>query len=423
MRRARVTAHGRGGVRDAAPLTALTPAAVRRDAVPLVLSLILALVTAVSGAQAPAPGVTIGVIASRSGEAREAGASQSLAASGWARESRAGGGVFGVQVVVEVRDDAGSPQRAADLARQLADAGAWAVVCCTTPAATAAVKEVAEEVGLLHLALSDPTPGHVALGNDGYWSFGLWPSESDALAAVVADALAQGRGSVALMAPEDAFGDDVTDTLASLLGYAGMRLAHVERFAPGATELRPEALLVATKQPGAVAVWASGPDTEVAVRALRARGYEGLVYARSALAAPGGPRLSASAFEGVRFALPPAFAPVDVPSSHECADALTAVAERLEQLYGGVADLPAAAGVVDALDLLAAAIEQVLVFQLPLDGPLPVLRQALRDAAVGLPPRCGASGALDLQEGRASAVVPGSLVAPELGRDGRLRVR
>src|SRR5690606_8309926 len=181
-----------------------------------------------------------------------------------------------------------------------------------------------------------PSAAPVERANSVSWSFAPSPSASDAQAAVVADAIAQGRASVAPMAPEDAFGDDLTDTLASLLGYAGMRLAHVERFAPGATELRPEALLVATKQPGAVAVWASGPDTEVAVRALRARGYEGLVYARSALAAPGGPRLSASAFEGVRFALPPAFAPVDVPSSHECADALTAVAERLEQLYGGV---------------------------------------------------------------------------------------
>ncbi|HEX7039316.1 MAG TPA: ABC transporter substrate-binding protein [Trueperaceae bacterium] len=388
---------------------------------PVLLALAAALLLPWSTAQGAAPAVKVGVIVSRTGEARTAGAAQSLAATGWADFARAGRGLV-TATSVEVVDDAGSPTRAAELARDLADDGAWALVCCTTPAATAAVRDVAEELGLLLLALSDPAPLELATRGPSYWTFGLWPSEADALAAVVADALAEGRGTFALMTTADGYGEAVASTLGSLLGYAGMRLVHEERFATGTDELRPEALVVATNQPGAVAVWAPGPDTAVAVAALRARGYEGLVYARSALVAPGGPRLTAATYEDVRFAVPPAYVADDLPASHACSAEVAGVAERVAQLYGGVADLPAAAGVVDALDLIAAALEQLYVLQVPLDSPLPVLRQALRDAAVGLPPRCGGSGALDLQEGRPSAVVPGSLVAAEVGPRGDLRL-
>ncbi len=401
---------------------ALTARAVRRDAVPIVLSLLAALLLSWSAAQPATNEVLVGVIASRTGEARVAGASQSLAATGWHDAARAAGGVFGVHVAVRALDDAGSPARAADLARELAADGAWAVVCCTTSAATAAVADVAEEQGLLHLALADPAPGSFGVAEVGYWSFGLWPTETDALSAIVADALTSGRHTAALFTTDDELGDSAKETLDALLGYAGMRLVHAERFGAGADELRPEALLVATSQPGAVVVWASGPDTATAVRALRARGYEGIVYARSVLFAPGGQRPPGAVFDGVRFALPPAFAADDLPEVYACGAAVASVAERTSQLYGGVTDLPAAAGVVDALDLLAASVEQLFMLQLPLESPLAVLRQALRDAAVGLGPRCGASGVVDLQEGRRSAVVPGSLVAAEVGPSGGLRL-
>lgn len=386
----------------------------------LLLALLAAIVLTCANAQGAPNDVTVGVITSLTGEARSAGASQSLAATGWAAEARAAGGLYDVSV--EVRDDGGSPARAAQLARELAEQGAWAVVCCTTSAATAAVSAVAEEVGLLHLALSDPDPLSLSTRNSAYWTFVLWPSEVDALAAAVADALAAGRGTFALMTTDDAYGEDVATALGSLLGYAGMRLVHEERFPPAARELRPEALLVATSQPGAVAVWASGPDTATAVAALRARGYEGLVYARPALAATGGPRLPFATYEAVRFPLPPAFVADDVPASYLCVHAVATVSERLTQLYGGVTDLPAAAGVVDALDLLTAALEQLYMLQLPPESSTPVLRQALRDAAVGLPPRCGAWGSLDLQEGRSSAVVASSLLSAQVAPAGGFRL-
>ena len=388
----------------------------------VVLGILFTLIAPFASAQGPSPTALVGVITSLTGEVRGAGASQALAAEGWEDAAEAGGGVFGLRVEVRVADDAGSPARAIEATRELVDAGALLIVCCTTPAATAEVSMVAEELGVLHLALSSSASNSFEAPGDQYWSFGLWPSETDQLSALVADALTAGRGSAALMTSEDEFGEETLRTLESLLGYAGIQLSRVERYPVGVDELRPEALLIASEQPGAVVVWGTGPDTEVAVSALRARGYEGIVYARSLLVATGpGRRLPAATFEDVRFPLPPAYVGV-APPTHACASEITSVLERIEQLYGGVSDLPAAAIVVDALDLVAAALEQLFLLQIPPDASVPVVRQALRDAAVGLAPRCAASGLLDLQEGRRSAVTPSSLVAPELTHSGDLRL-
>ncbi len=387
----------------------------------LVLTFLLACLC-LADSQGQASTVLVGVITSLTGEARGAGASQALAAEGWEDAVAADGGVFGVDVEVRVLDDAGSPTRAADQVRELAEDGALAVVCCTTPSATAQVSSVAEELGLLHLAVASTSGAEFESPGSPYWSFGLWPSETDQLSALVADALSTGRGTVALMTSEDAFGDAALRTLESLLGYAGLSLAHVERYPVGTRELRPEALVTAASQPGAVVVWGTGPDTEVAVSALRARGFEGIVYARSLLVATGpGRRLPAATYEGVRFPMPPIYA-WKAPTTGACAAEVESMTGRIEQVYGGVPDLPAAAIVVDALDLVAAALEQLFLLQIPRDASTDVLRQALRDGAVGLGPRCTSSGLLDLEEGRRSAVAPASLLAPELTRFGDLRL-
>lgn len=97
--------------------------------------------------------------------------------------------------------------------------------------------------------------------------------------------------------------------------------------------------------------------------------------------------------------------------------------ERLAQQYRGVASLEAAAPVLDALDVLAAGVEQLIAIQLPPTTSVAVQRQALRDAVVGLPERCGASGLIDFQEGRRSAIVPRGLVAVAIGEFGGLEVR
>lgn len=362
--------------------------------------------------------VTVGVITSRSGAAQAAGASQALAASAWAERLAQAGGVYGVDVHVDIEDDGGVPANAVSIARDFAGQDVHVIVCCTTAAASRAVARVAEEAGMLMLAPTELS-SLGAESSPSYWSFALWPDDTDALSATVAAVLAHGRGSAALMTLANEFGERSSTVLASLLGYAGLNLSGEITYHPGTMELRPEALLIASGLPGAVVVWGLADDLVVAYRALRARGYEGPVFGRTSLLAPGAGVSGLGSLAGVQFAVPPALAPAALPDGYQCSMAVADTERRLAASYGGIVDLAAAAPIVDALDLVADGIEQLLAMQLP-PVPMATERQALRDALVGLPERCGASGLLDLQEGRTSAVVPRGLVAVTVGRFGAL---
>lgn len=372
-------------------------------------------------------GLLVGVITSRAGVAQAVGASQALAATAWANVTAQTGGIYGAPIEVRVMDDGGVPGNALAAAESLIIDGAHALICCSTASTTRAVAQLAESVGVLLISPSDPAQTRFD-NSPPYWSFSLWPSESDALSGVVGHASATGRGSLALMTLDNEFGQGASDTLTALLGYAGMRLVTELRYSPSVQELRPEALLMASQQPGGVVVWGLPRDTELAVSALRARGYEGHIYARSALLAPGSQALPRGSFAGVHFAVPPsvpAGAPggAPIPAEKLCANSVNMNRERLAQQYGGVARLDAAAPVLDALDVIAAGVELLITMQLPLTTSVEVERQAMRDAVVGQGEYCGASGLVDFQEGRRSAIQPRGLITVSIGQSGALEVR
>ncbi|MEJ2287465.1 MAG: ABC transporter substrate-binding protein [Deinococcales bacterium] len=375
---------------------------------------LLATLLLLASAQAAAP-FTVGVIVAKEGTARVTGDAESLAAIAYASRLRAAGGIFGTPLEVRVEDDAGDPAKALDAARALIGDGVDALLCCTTEAASEQVAQLAEHAGV---ALLSPSTLQ-GVGATPYWSFSLAARDKDVLAAVVADASARGLRSVGLMTLDNAFGDQANADLKALLAVAGLDEAGVARYPPGTDDLTPEALWIATRQPGAVVVWGLKPDLMVAVDGLRRRGFRGPVYARSALLKPVMGGLDLTRLEGVRFAVPPVMlVQHGLPADARCGDAARTAARRLQSVYGGVIDLGPAAPVYDALDLLRAAFEQVAALRLP-QGDLGARRQAVRDSLVGLPPTCGAGGLYNLQEGRRDALQPAGL-AIAVVKDGQL---
>jgi branched-chain amino acid transport system substrate-binding protein len=366
------------------------------------------------GSAAAATPFTVGVIVSKEGTARVTGDAEALAAIAYASRVRASGGIFGSPLDVRVEDDAGDPTKAVQAARTLIADGIDALVCCTTEAASVQVARVAETSGVVLLS---PSSLEDASGTP-YWSFSLAPRDKDALAAVVADASARSLGSLALMTLDNGFGDAAVKDLKALLTVAGLGYAGEARYPPGASVLTPEALWVATRQPGGVVVWGLKSDLLPAIDGLERRGYRGPVYARSALLKPVMGGLALGRLDGVRFAVAPVTVAQALPKSATCAEAARTAADRLRSVYGGVIDLAPAAPVYDAVDLLRAAFEQVAALRLP-DGNLSARRQALRDSLVGLPPTCGAGGLYDLREGRRDAVEPAGL-AMAVVQGGRL---
>jgi len=362
---------------------------------------VLLLVTGVALAQTPS--WTVGVIASSSGTYADVGRPQAFAAerSGAALGVR---GVFGTPLLVDVRDDGGDPRRAVALANELADAGAVAVVCCTTPAATAQVAAALDARMTPHLALAESD----LAGR--FWSFALVPDDRARLTAIAVDAAAIGKASLALMTLDTPFGAASEAALERALADTGRRLAGEARYPAHATVLTPEALWVATREPGAVVVWGLPNDLPVALDALRRRGYEGPVYARAAalppialrrLGAAGAPMRDANdLWAGVRSAVAPAVLAGRLPPEHPHAAAVDAFVGRVlggDPTAASPVEREAMARVDDALLWLLAALEQVAALGLD-DGPV-TRRLATRDALVSAPPALLAAGAYDAADG------------------------
>lgn len=401
-------------------------------ALPSRLALALALVVLAAGglfpaaqAQSATGGTLVGVIASRTGGAAGPGAAQWLLASEAAARLRSSG-VFGVGVNLDLRDDGSSPAEARRQAQQLIDSGALLIVCCTTPLATREVATVAEAAGVPLLA---PTTFDTA-SEYPYWAFSLAADDTDALAAIVADAYREHRPALALMALAGAIGQQAKVDLQALLAVVGAGLTHDEFYAPDVRELRPEALVVAASQPGGVVVWGLTDDLLVAHDALRRRGYEGQVYFRTALLTPGFAPLPWARLLDARTAVPPAAAPLPATrlaaaggqltsdpaaprhgawgAAGACAVAGGRDAERLAAVPGAAQHAVATAPFLTALDLAERGLEQLIALQIPSSDPL-VLRQALRDALVGLPATCTGAGLVDLRDGAANGIDPGGL--------------
>lgn len=365
---------------------------------------------------------TVGVIVSSSGPAAEAGRLQAHAAARFAATLGAAG-VFGAPLELHVIDDASDPARAAMLATDLVDAGAAALVCCTTPLATARVRDLAEAARVPLLALTD-----VALDAT-YGTFVLAPSERVVLTAVANAVGGRGKARVALMTLATPFGDAARAALDAALATAGGTLVGDVRYPAMAPVLTPEGLWIASRQPDAVVVWGLTDDLPVALDGLRRRGYEGPVYARAEAVPPsvldraGGTAataLAAASEDGlwtdVRVALAPAAVGDRLAASSPHHDA---VADFIGRTLGGDPNAATAgeravlALVDDALSWLVAGMEQVAALGLD-DGPQ-VRRQALRDALIGLPAQVLASGLFDADEQDRQVAGWGGLVVVEVG--------
>jgi branched-chain amino acid transport system substrate-binding protein len=353
------------------------------------------------------PAWVVGVIVSTSAGS-PLGAQQARVAE-FAAAAHSHRGVFGAQFVVDVRDDGGDPRRAEAVARSLLDQGALALVCCTTAAASERVSALADEAGVVLLALGD-----IAVA--GRWTLPLRADTRTQLTAVAVHAAEQGKHRLALMTIDNAFGAAAEEAFERALADAGRELAGTVRYAPSASVLTPEALWAATREPGAIVAWGLVPDTALALDGLRRRGWLGPTYVRpEALpeaiwkrlrvteTGPSAPPAPGDVWWQVRSPATPVSVALELPDEHPNRDAALAARERME--VAGVRPEPIAltsvALIDDALTLVQRAFEEVAALGLPPSLPLASLRQAVLDALVSAPARPLAAGTYDGRAGHA----------------------
>ena len=353
------------------------------------------------------------VIVSDLGAAAPRGLLERRVAEAWAARRAGLGGIYGRPLEVRVVSDAGSPARAERAASDAIETGAHALVCCSTSAATTRVAPVAALAGV---PLLSPTVG----GTDAAagWQFVLAADEATQLQAVVRDAYGRGVTRLGIMTLAGPFGDTAVARLRSFLGVPELQLVAEARYPADAAVLTPEALRVATREPGTIVVWGLRDDTALAVRGLRERGWHGPVYLRAALLDPLAGGLPSGLSGEVRIPASPASLPgavdPDDPADSWLFDARSLGDDRLESrpylADGAIAH--------DALVLLGRAFEQAAGYGVDPED-LRGFRLALRDALVALPETTLAAGRYDLamdstQAALAHGLAMGHLVAGRL---------
>lgn len=306
------------------------------------------------------------------------------------------------------RDDRGSPQRSAELARELlTEEGVHALICCLDSRTADAVMPVALGERVLTLSLA----GSSSLRADTV----MLSLEPDVLASMRALTLAAARhlGDVSLLTTADAAGEEAEEAFRNGALEAGTPVMRVVQFRPGSRPLTPEALLAATSGAEAIIIWAGEDDTKEAVRSLAARGWDGPVlvpHRQAGTSRTAGPLT-------LETVAPPALltGATSAPATNQAAVSAWRSAEAGGLSLPGSGRSLEGALLNDAVRLVLAAFEQAFVYSSGLDLTTTQLRSALYDGLAGAGTLPLAAGTYRLSSRSWSLALPEGLIPAGAG--------
>lgn len=364
---------------------------------------------------AQAQAIKVGALLPLSGAQARVGAVQQAALEASVQALRSAGVTLELTLLDAYSLDPGD---AAVQAAALVTSGAHVLICCNTPEEAAQLAPLAAAANVPLLTLSAPlevSPTSAvggAAGGNAYWVFSLAPEETASLGRLL---LEPALHPVGLMAPVGRSGD-----------HAGILLEPIRNAVVRYPErsdlpLTPEALLLATREPASVVLWAESEGTVRGAEALAARGYSGDIIVRSSVWEELG-ALERARLTGAKSVVSPAVLGYTLADTHPSKAVVSSFRRSLIALPDGLFDetaLTAGASAWDAALLIGRAAEQVLAYGLSDLAPAE-LPSALRDALVGLEPVTGAGGLYNFSEGGLDGLDPGSLVLA-VWRSGRFR--
>jgi ABC-type branched-subunit amino acid transport system substrate-binding protein len=344
----------------------------------------------------------IGVILSQTGQGSVIGQQQTRAIRLLSSQLKTQG-VFSKSLEIILRDDASSAQETFDQAKDLIEnQGVIALVCCTLTSNLKAISDYVNSQSIITLSPSD-------LPDSSDWLFSTKPNLEHLLQSVILQLSAKGQQSIGVMAIDTPLGTAVESTLNLLLSPGGMHLGVFQGYWPDAAVLTPEALWVATRLPETVLVWGLPRDSALAYQALRERGYEREIILNPVLLSGG---LNLLEVEGASFILSPVQVASSLPNTHP--NYLNSFRFASEMAQGGAVSVDGAYA-YDALNLIKAALEQVLTYGIPVDD-IPALRYGLRDAFIGLVPYNGVAAVYNYTEADHLGLEPLSLVIAKVSQ-------
>ncbi len=327
------------------------------------------LATAVAALVSPAAlaDVNIGISLSLTGPGSGLGIPMQHQFKLWPKE------VAGEKINIVLLDDATDPGKGVSNARRfVSDDKVDLIIGSCITAVAAAMAPVAAESKTVQLAAS-PVGVPPALES---WVFRL-PQSNDVMGhAVVGHMKKMGVKTVGFLGYTDAYGELWLKALTAEAEKNGIKIIATERFARPDTSVTPQALKLASANPDALLIVASGSGAAMPHMAMAERGYKGHIYQTHAAATPDLVRIGGKAVEGSFVVSGPAVIAEQLPESHPSKALAVDFVNKYEASVGKGQRNQFAAHAYDAL----IALEKVLPGALKKGKPgTPEFRAALRD--------------------------------------------
>lgn len=329
--------------------------------------------------------ITIGVSVPMTGPASGLGIPMSNGVKLWPAT------VAGEKINVIILDDATDPTKGTQNARRFVTENKVDLLVGSgaTPVGIA-VAAVALESKTPQLALS---PIGLPPGQDA-WSFRMPQSNGVMANAMVSHMVKNGVKSVGFIGYTDAYGEQWLQALNPLLEKAGIRLVVTERFARADTSVTAQALKIASANPDAVVVVASGSGAAMPQLGIIERGYKGKFYQTHAAATRDLMRVGGKAVEGTFVTAGPVVVAEQLPDNHPSKPLGLKFIAEYEKVHGAGTRNQFAAHSYDVYLML----ERIVPVALKKARPgTPEFRAALKEALENTPALAVTHGVLDFK--------------------------
>ncbi|GAB3663504.1 ABC transporter substrate-binding protein [Ramlibacter alkalitolerans] len=286
--------------------------------------------------------------------------------------------IAGEKVNLIILDDASDPGKGVSNTRRLITEDKVDVIfgSVLTPVA-AAMAPVAAENKVLQVAAS---PVGVPPGQD-HWLFRL-PQGNDVMAhAMFQHMKKQGVKTIGFIGYTDAYGELWLKAAQAEAEKNGMKIVAVERFARTDTSVTAQALKLASANPDAMLVVATGSGAAMPEKAIVERGYKGKIYQTHAAATPDLVRIGGKDVEGTFVVSGPAVVAEQLPDNHPSKKQAIDFVNKYEKANGAGSRNQFAAHAYD----FQIVMEKIVPVALKKAKPgTPEFRAALRDAMEGM---------------------------------------
>jgi len=239
--------------------------------------------------------------------------------------------IAGEKLNVIVLDDATDPTNGVKNAKRFVSEDKVDIIMgsAATPVAIA-MADVAAESGTVQLAFS---PAQLPAGRD-YWTFRLPQSNAVMAHAMVEHMKSHGVKSVGFLGYTDAYGEGWLKDFSAVADKAGIKVIAAERFARSDTSVTAQALKLATANPDAMLIVASGSGAAMPEKAVVERGYKGKIYQTHAAATRDLMRIGGKDVEGTYVVSGPAVIAEQLPDSHPSKKLAIDFVQKYEKAYG-----------------------------------------------------------------------------------------